>query len=223
MLQIASPNPLHFNTGDRPAASISTTSPRISGPPGGLRQKAGPRPVCTLAAGFKSFQVERASWPGRPCSTSASATRAFHHQAPFQWLVVAGFGTWILSPCPLRRQRQTRWTMSANINATALEADAVTGGDEAYRKLLDEWRSGGNAARAKLAELKAANGNRWVSLAAEGEGVGGHRRCVEGRRQRGRDPAGSTEDTNPSTRLPSAEWRFGPRRHGRIPSERWPW
>jgi len=43
----------------------------------------------------------------------------------------------------------------------ALEADGPRAGDPAYRKHLTEWRTAGNVARAKLAELKAAIGNRW--------------------------------------------------------------
>lgn len=84
----------------------------------------------------------------------------------------------------------------------ALEADAVTGGDEAYRKLLDEWRSGGNAARAKLAELKAANGNRWdvvrPQMVRAWEAIAGVLRDAA---SEAATPPGSTEDTNPSTRV----------------------
>jgi hypothetical protein len=83
----------------------------------------------------------------------------------------------------------------------ALEADAVLGGDEAYRTLLNEWRTGGNVARAKLAELKAAKGNRWdvvrPQMARAWEAIAGELRDAAS----GAALPGSINDTNPSTRI----------------------
>lgn len=83
----------------------------------------------------------------------------------------------------------------------ALEA-AVLAGDEPYRTLLNEWRTAGNAARAKLAELEAAKGNRWhvvrQQMARAWEAIDG----VLTDATSGAAPLpGSARDTNPSTRI----------------------